>query len=76
MKRENNQNIKAFPMFLLSFIPGTAHMYMGLLKRGVQLFLSFCILVSIMASSSFGQEALISPIALAIFAYSFFDGYS
>ncbi len=78
MNRDNNSNIKGFPMLLLSLIPGAAHMYMGLMKRGVQILLCFAVCVGIMSSTNLGHslEFVLLPLAFIIFVYSFFDGYS
>ena len=75
MDRENNQNVKPFLMFLCSLLPGCAHMYMGLVKRGIQLLLTFLLLIGF-ATTIDGLEFLLIPLIVVLFVYSFFDGYS
>ncbi|MEX1375858.1 MAG: hypothetical protein AB1Z23_00135 [Eubacteriales bacterium] len=75
MERENNQNVNPLLMFMCSLLPGCAHMYLGLIKRGVQLLLSFLLLIGF-ATTVYGLEFLIIPIIVVLFVYSFFDGYS
>jgi len=74
MDRENNQNINRFFMFILSLVPGCAHMYLGLMKRGVQLLLSFCLLIGVATLVNLGF--IIGPIMVVLYVYSFFDGYN
>ena len=50
-------------------------MYLGLMKRGVQLLLAFFLLVGF-ASSFYGLEFITIPLAVVLYVYSFFDGYS
>lgn len=77
MKRENNPKVKGFPMFLLSlFLPGAAHMYMGLMKRGLQILLCFAVAAGIQISGVVSLDFILLPIILIIYVYSFFDGYS
>ncbi|MBN2878008.1 MAG: hypothetical protein JXN65_00050 [Clostridia bacterium] len=75
MNRENNQNIKPTSMFLCSLLPGCAHMYMGLMKRGIQLLLAFLFLIGI-AATIYGLEFILVPVIVVLYVYSFFDGYS
>ena len=75
MDRENNQNVKPFLMFLCSLLPGCAHMYMGLMKRGIQLLLTFLLLIGF-ATTVYGLEFIVIPVIVVLFVYSFFDGYS
>ena len=75
MDRENNQNTNSFLMFIFSLLPGCAHMYLGLMKRGIQLMLSFLLLIGItvvLNSLSF----ILVPVLVVMYVYSFFDGYS
>ena len=75
MDRENNQNTNRFFMFVCSLLPGCAHMYLGLMKRGIQLMFSFLLLVGI----GFGLRSLsfiLVPVVVVLYIYSFFDGYS
>lgn len=75
MDRENNQSIKPFLMFLCSLLPGCAHMYLGLMKRGLQLLLAFVLLIGC-ASAFYGLGFILVPIIIVLYVYSFFDGYS
>jgi len=75
MIRENNQNTKPSLMFLFSLLPGCAHMYMGLMMRGIQLLLAFLLLIGI-ATTIYGLEFILIPIIVVLYVYSFFDGYS
>ncbi len=75
MDRENNQNTNQLFMFVCSLLPGCAHMYLGLMKRGIQLMLTFLLLVGIgftLQSLSF----ILVPVIVVLYVYSFFDGYS
>lgn len=75
MNRENNQNARPFAMFLCSLLPGCAHMYLGLIKRGVQMLLAFTLLIGSAATFG-GLEFILVPLTVVLYVYSFFDGYS
>jgi len=75
MNRENNQNTRPIVMFLCSLLPGCAHMYMGLMKRGTQLLFAFLLLIAI-AATIYGLEIILIPVIVVLYVYSFFDGYS
>ena len=75
MNRDNNQNPQPFIMFICSLLPGCAHMYLGLIKRGVQLLLAFTLLIGIVAAFDFLGYILV-PALVVLYVYSFFDGYS
>lgn len=55
---------------ILSFLPGTGHLYLGLPKRGIQLMLSFFMLIFIQGFLSIDGFFVFAPV---IWFYSFFD---
>jgi len=75
MNRDNNQNARPFAMFMCSLIPGCAHMYLGLVKRGVQMLMAFTLSIGI-ASTFHILSFVLVPLTIVIYVYSFFDGYS
>ncbi len=75
MDRENNQNMKPFLMFICSLLPGCAHMYLGLMHRGLQLLIAFCLTFAF-SVTFYGLEFITIPAMVVLFVYSFFDGYS
>lgn len=63
--------IKRFMRFLLCFVPGAAHLNLGLKKQGVQLMTLFFLPLFLGDMLRLGVVMFIAPI---IWAYSFFDG--
>jgi hypothetical protein len=55
---------------ILSFLPGTGHLYLGLPKRGIQLMLSFLMLIFIQGFLNINGFFIFIPV---IWFYSFFD---
>lgn len=62
-----------FLFFCFSMMPGAAHMSLGLLRRGLQLMVSFIGAFFILGYARF--ESLIPLLVIPIWFYSFFDGY-
>jgi len=58
-----------FLNFILSLIPGAAHMYMGFMKMGLSLMVMF---VAIFALSSLFNMGMLAYVAIIVWAYSFF----
>jgi hypothetical protein len=62
-----------FLFFCFSLIPGAAHMFMGLFRRGLQLML---ITFGVLSFTSYlGLEFLIPMVVIPTWFFSFFEGY-
>lgn len=59
-----------FLAFLFSLVPGAGHMYLGLMKRGLQLMLIFAIFIGVLSLFNIGEFQLL---VFVIWFYSFFD---
>lgn len=55
---------------VFSFLPGAGHMFMGFMKQGVSIMLTYFGVLAVSAWLSFGELWLIAPV---IWFYSFFD---
>lgn len=75
MDYDNNIRTNGIIMFLFSLIPGCAHMYLGLMKRGIQILAPFflCVFIALWTNM---LEFVLAPAAIVIYAFSFFDGYN
>lgn len=76
---DNNPNHKGsiferFAFFCFAVIPGAAHMYMNLFKRGFQLMFGF--IASIVLLSYINTESMIPLIIIPAWFFSFFDSYA
>jgi len=61
-------------VFLLSCLPGAAHMYMGLMKRGLLLMSSF--FMSIWLASEFGGSPFLAFLIVIVCVAGFFDAFN
>ncbi len=66
----NIRNKSKFWSFVLSFMPGAGHMYLGLLKQGVQLMSVFLGIIGISTLLNLGAICFILPI---LWFYGIFD---
>lgn len=62
-----------FLVFLSSLIPGAGQMYLGLMRRGVAIMISFVVLIALSDMLRLSLVLLLLPV---IWAYSFFDTFS
>ena len=65
----NTSKKSRFATFMLSLIPGAAHMYMGFMKMGLSMMGLFALAISIVSMLNLGVLSLIIPL---IWFYSFF----
>ncbi|MBS4537972.1 hypothetical protein GOQ27_05835 [Clostridium sp. D2Q-11] len=63
----------SFLGFIFSLVPGAGHMYLGLMKRGVQLMIAFFMLLAIPSILNFA--GFIGLFATVVWFYSVFDAY-
>lgn len=73
--RNNPMNMRksnSFWAFIFSLIPGAGQMYLGLMKRGLQIMLIFSIPI-ILSSMLYSVDAIFVLFNLIIWFYSFFD---
>lgn len=66
--------LESFLFFCFASIPGAAHMYMNLFKRGFQLMITF--IASMVVFSYANIESLIPLVMIPTWFFSFFDSYS
>jgi len=71
MNRINNSASPALT-FLFSFLPGAGHMYLGLMRRGLELMAAFFACIFIVADLLQLAEIGV-PLSIIIFFYSLFD---
>lgn len=74
VKRERVGFFRSVYFFILSLLPGAAHMYMGLMKKGIQLMVIF--IGTIVIFSYTNIEGFIPVIVVPVWFYSFFTCYS
>lgn len=60
-------------LFIFSLIPGTAHMYMGLMKRGITIMGLFIAIIGLSLATYTDVLLLILPL---VWCYSFFDSWN
>ena len=70
----NRVNRNAVPplTFLFSLLPGAGHMYLGLMRRGLEIMFAFFASIFIL-SSTLGLTEIGIPLTIIIFFYSLFD---
>ena len=68
-----------FWLFLLSFIPGVGHMYLGLIRRGLFYFSALALMIYLTATLSIGGGSFLTIFSSfakgAIFFVSFFEAF-
>ena len=62
-----------FLVFLCSLIPGAGQMYLGLMRRGIAIMLSFVVMIALSDMLRISLVLLLLPV---IWAYSFFDTFA
>lgn len=72
--RTNKDSINGFLFFIYLFLPGLRHMYIGLMKRGLQ-FLSLFFMGFVLAATLDLPEFFV-PLMLIVWFYSAFDSYN
>ncbi|MTI68973.1 MAG: hypothetical protein FH751_01795 [Firmicutes bacterium] len=71
--RESPKTYNSFWAVLFSLLPGAGHMYLGLMKRGLQLMIAFFAMIII--PNIFYSIDYLTVIALIIWFYSLFDAH-
>ncbi|WP_066506688.1 B-box zinc finger protein [Abyssisolibacter fermentans] len=69
---EARVHYSSFMIFITSFIPGAAHMYMGLMNKGIQLLALFALCIALGGEIDF---LILGAGAVIIWFYSFFDAH-
>ncbi|HHY81113.1 MAG TPA: hypothetical protein GX505_00305 [Clostridiales bacterium] len=72
MMNRINQNASPALTFLFSIVPGAGHMYLGLMRRGLELMAAFFACIFIVADLLHLAEIGV-PLCIIIFFYSLFD---
>lgn len=70
---KDSRTINIFWATVLSFIPGAGHMYLGIMKRGLQLMVAFFGLIAV--SNVFYSADFIGLFSVIVWFYSVFDCY-
>lgn len=74
MRTRLNRTASSGLVFLFSLFPGAGHMYMGLMRRGTEIMISFFGAIFIVSSIlNFAEIGI--PITIVIYFYSIFDAY-
>lgn len=68
----DSRKISGFWTTVFSFLPGAGHFYLGLMKRGLQLMLTF---FGIIAISNLLNSDILTPFTVIVWFYSVFDCY-
>lgn len=72
MENHINRSPSPFLTFLFSLLPGAGHMYLGLMRRGIEIMLAFFGSIFIIANTlRLGELGV--PLSIVIFFYSLFD---
>lgn len=72
MNNRINRNAVPPLTFLFSLLPGAGHMYLGLMRRGLEIMLAFFASIFIVADT-LGLGEIGIPLTIIIFFYSLFD---
>ncbi len=72
MDNQTNHSATSFLTFLFSLLPGAGHMYLGLMRRGIEIMFAFFGSIFIVAST-FKLPEIGVPLSIVIFFYGIFD---
>jgi hypothetical protein len=72
---KSSDDINGFLFFIFLAVPGLRHMYMGLMKRGLQFLTAFFGFIVVAAFLDGGLGDLLIPVILIVWFYSAFDSY-
>lgn len=71
---KQNDGYNGFLFFIFMAVPGLRHMYLGLMKRGMQFLAAFFVLVAFLATTGMFGSLFVS-LACIVWFYSAFDSY-
>lgn len=74
MNNRINSNASPALTFLFSLLPGAGHMYLGLMRRGLEIMVAFFGSIFLVADALQLAEIGV-PLSLIIYFYSLFDAY-
>lgn len=74
MNNRINSNASPALTFLFSLFPGAGHMYLGLMRRGLEIMVAFFASIFLIADALQLAEIGV-PLSIIIFFYSLFDAY-
>lgn len=76
-QNERKKTFESYGAFLFSFIPGAAHMYLGMMNQGIQIMVVFLGLLAMpFLLGQFIQIQIITIMAaIVVWSYSFFQSY-